>query len=79
MACGTPVIAYRRGSMTEVLDEGVSGYLVGGIDDAVAAVADAVRLDRRAVHEIAARRFGVDRMVAQYLVAYESLLGSSDS
>lgn len=74
MACGTPVIAYRRGSMSEVVDEGITGYLVHDVDSAVAAVANAVSLDRAAVHARAAVRFGVQRMVDEYLLAYEMLL-----
>ena len=79
MACGTPVIAYRRGSMPEVVDEGVTGYLVADVDSAVDAVAAAVRLDRSQVHARAAARFGVARMVEEYLRAYESVLSSASS
>jgi glycosyltransferase involved in cell wall biosynthesis len=74
MACGTPVIAYRRGSMPEVVDEGVTGFLVHDIASAVDAIDAAVHLDRAAVHERAAQRFGVDRMVDDYLRAYERIL-----
>lgn len=74
MLCGTPVVAYRRGSMVEVVDEGVSGYLA---DDAVGAagrVADAEALDRRGVRQRALRRFSVDAMVDGYLAVYDRLL-----
>jgi len=74
MACGTPVVAYRRGSMAEVVDEGVTGYLAHDIESAVAAVRAAVRLDRAAVHARAVARFGADRMVEDYLRAYEAQL-----
>jgi glycosyltransferase involved in cell wall biosynthesis len=75
MICGTPVIAYRRGSMPEVVDEGVTGYLVGGVDQAVAAV-DAVRaIDRAGCRAHARRRFGAKRMVADYVTVYEQLIG----
>jgi glycosyltransferase involved in cell wall biosynthesis len=76
MACGTPVVAYRRGSMPEVVDEGVTGFLAGDVSEAVAAVERAVRLDRAAVHERAASRFGVDRMVTEYLRVYERILAA---
>ncbi len=77
MACGTPVVAYRRGSMPEVVDEGVTGFLVSDVDSAVAAIELAVGLDRGAVSAHAAARFGADRMVADYLRVYETILGNT--
>jgi glycosyltransferase involved in cell wall biosynthesis len=77
MACGTPVVAYRRGSMAEVVDEGVTGYLAHDVSSAVAAVERAVRLDRAAVHSRAVLRFGVDRMVEEYLRTYAEVLARS--
>lgn len=74
MVCGTPVVAYRRGSMPEVVDEGVTGYLAHDIDSAVDAVRAAARLDRAAVHARALARFSADRMVEDYLRVYEMLL-----
>lgn len=74
MVCGTPVVAYRRGSMPEVVDEGVTGYLVDGVEPAVAAVAAATRLDRSRVAGRARERFSADRMVDDYLRVYEQLL-----
>ena len=79
MACGTPVVAYRRGSMAEVVDEGVTGYLAHDVASSVEAVRAAVRLDRAAVHARAAARFGVDRMVEDYLRTYEALLMSAST
>lgn len=79
MACGTPVVAYRRGSMTEVIDEGVSGYLSHDVGSAVDAVSAAIGLDRAAVRARAVVRFGVDRMVEHYLRSYELLLSSARS
>jgi glycosyltransferase involved in cell wall biosynthesis len=77
MACGTPVIAYRRGSMPEVVDEGVTGFLVHDIDSAVAAIEKAIALDRNAVSARAASRFGADRMVDDYLRVYNTILHPS--
>lgn len=74
MACGTPVVAYRLGSMAEVVDEGVTGYLVDDAVSAVAAVPRAVELDRLAVRARAADRFGVARMVDAYLRVYQNVL-----
>lgn len=75
MACGTPVVAVRRGSMPELVGEGRSGFLVTGIDEAVGAVSRAGALDRAAVRHWAVTRFGRDRMVDDYLDAYRRLLG----
>lgn len=75
MACGTPVVAYQRGSMPEIIDEGVTGFVVDGIPAAVAAVDRAAALDRTAVAGRARARFDVERMVDGYLAVYESLLG----
>ncbi len=74
MACGTPVVAYRRGSMPEVVDEGVTGFLAGDVADAASAVDRAARLDRSLVHARAGERFGVDRMVTDYLAVYEAVM-----
>ncbi|MDP9027800.1 MAG: glycosyltransferase family 4 protein [Actinomycetota bacterium] len=80
MACGTPVVAYRRGSMPELIDEGVTGFVVDGLGDAVAAVDRAASLDRSAVRTVAERRFGVDRMVDEYLAIYRRLVaGTGDA
>ena len=75
MACGTPVIAYRRGSMAEIIDEGVTGFAVGSLSEAVAAVERVGLLDRAAVRATARRRFAVDRMVDEYLAVYAGVLG----
>jgi glycosyltransferase involved in cell wall biosynthesis len=74
MAAGTPVVAYARGSMPEVVDEGVTGFLVEDAAAAVAAVDRAIRLDRTTVRRTAEARFSADRMVADYVAVYESLL-----
>jgi glycosyltransferase involved in cell wall biosynthesis len=79
MACGTPVIAYRRGSMAEVIDEGVTGYLAAGAESAAAAVPAAAALERAAVRARAAVRFGADRMVEDYLRVYDALLRSAST
>jgi glycosyltransferase involved in cell wall biosynthesis len=75
MACGTPVVAYRRGSMSEVVDEGVTGYLVDDVETAVAMIPAAARLDRAGVHAQARKRFGADRMVDAYLDVYREVIG----
>ncbi len=77
MASGTPVVAYRRGSMTEVIDEGVTGFVVSDATEAAKAVEQAAALDRTAVRRQAELRFGVDRMADQYLDVYRSLTRST--
>lgn len=74
MACGTPVIANRRGSMPEIIEDGKNGFLVAGIDEAVAAVSGAGRLDRSAIRASVEHRFAVDRMVDEYASLYRRLL-----
>ncbi len=76
MACGTPVVAYDRGSMGELIADGVTGRLVGDVDGAVAAVAQVGAFDRSAIRAIAVERFGVGRMVAEYAALYERVLGA---
>jgi glycosyltransferase involved in cell wall biosynthesis len=75
MICGTPVVAYRKGSMSEVVDEGVTGRLVDDVDRAVTAVAGIAELDRAACRARARTRFGADRMVDDYLAIYRELVG----
>jgi glycosyltransferase involved in cell wall biosynthesis len=74
MACGTPVIAFRGGSVPEVVDEGRSGFVVESVEAAVAAVERLPTLSRRTVRETFERRFTVSSMVAGYVAIYRSLL-----
>ena len=79
MACGTPVIASTRGSMPELVDQGVTGYLVDDDDDeTVRAVAEAARLDRAAIRATAIRRFDTRRMIDEYVATYRAVLAGRD-
>ena len=75
MACGTPVIAYNRGSMPELIVDGVNGFLVDTLDEAVAAVDRAGALDRAAVRDSVVQRFSVERMADDYIALYRRILG----
>ncbi len=77
MACGTPVIAYRSGSVPEVIDEGVTGFIVDDIDSAVAAVGRLDGFDRAACRTRFEERFTVERMAHDYLKVYERLIGAA--
>jgi len=74
MACGTPVIAYSFGSVPEIVRDGVSGYLVSDIDEAVAAIGQLKNLDRRAVRQHFELNFTDDRMAQNYLSIYNKLI-----
>ncbi len=70
MANGTPVIAFRRGSVSEIVDDGVTGFIVDSVDEAVAAVPLAKTLDRGAIRRRFEERFSVERMAQDYLALY---------
>ncbi len=74
MACGTPVIAFNRGSVPEVIDHGVTGFIVPDEAAAIAAVGSIDKLDRRAVRATFDRRFTARRMAEDYLDVYEDLI-----
>ena len=75
MACGTPVIAFRCGSVPEVIDNGISGILVDSVTEAAENVEWALRLDRRMVRATFERRFTAERMARDYLDIYRNLPG----
>jgi glycosyltransferase involved in cell wall biosynthesis len=77
MACGTPVIAYRSGSVPEVVEDGVTGFIVENEEQAVRAVGDLGRLDRRKVRARFEERFSADRMAREYESAYRGLISAA--
>jgi glycosyltransferase involved in cell wall biosynthesis len=78
MACGTPVIAYRAGSVPEIIDDGVTGFIVDSEDEAVAAVKNLGQLGRRRVRARFENRFTSRRMAQAYEGVYRSLVQSGD-
>ena len=77
MACGTPVVAFRCGSVPEVMRDGVSGYVVDSIDAAVTATARAVELPRDGVRAYFEERFAAPRMAEDYVSIYEEMIESA--
>jgi glycosyltransferase involved in cell wall biosynthesis len=75
MACGTPVIAFRAGSVPEVIDDGVTGFVVDSEAEAIDAIGRLDELDRRKVRARFEERFTSSRMAHEYLRAYETLVG----
>ena len=74
MANGTPVIAFGRGSVPEIIEDGVTGFIVDDVDAAAAAVPLAKHLDRRAIRKHFEERFTAERMARDYLMLYQQVL-----
>jgi glycosyltransferase involved in cell wall biosynthesis len=73
MACGTPILAFRCGSVPEVIEDGVTGAIVGCMEEAIAAVPNVITLDRKKVRQRFDQRFSATRMAQDYLGLYRSL------
>lgn len=77
MACGTPVVAHRRGSVGEVVDQGITGFHSASMDALPELVGEAMKLDRREVRRHAESRFGYRSMVSEYESLYRSIIESA--
>jgi glycosyltransferase involved in cell wall biosynthesis len=77
MACGTPVIAFDRGSMPELIENGKSGFLVNNVDEAIENVARIKEIDRAYCRRRVERHFTIDRMIDAYVNVYETILEMS--
>jgi Glycosyl transferases group 1 len=73
MACGTPVIAFRSGSVPEVVDQGITGFVVSDEEEAIQAIARLGELDRRRIRAQFEKRFTSRRMAEEYLNHYAAL------
>jgi glycosyltransferase involved in cell wall biosynthesis len=79
MACGTPVLAFRCGSVPEVIDEGISGHIVDTVEEAIEALPRVLALDRRLVRQRFEERFSATHMAKNYVRVYRTLLREADS
>ena len=77
MACGTPVIAYRNGSVPEVLEDGKTGFIVNGMEAAIAAVGRVREISREQCRRVFEERFSAQRMARDYVRVYESIVAQS--
>jgi len=76
MACGTPVIAFSKGAMPELIENGKSGFLVNNVDEAIETVARIKEIDRAYCRRHVERHFTADRMINEYIQVYEMILDS---
>ena len=74
MACGTPVAALDRGAVREVVDDGVTGIVFSDLEEMANGLDRVFSLDRRRVREQAVARFGINRMVDEYIAVYQRLV-----
>ena len=79
MACGTPVAALDRGAVREVVDDGVTGLVFDNLEDMVNGLPRVFDLDRHRVRKQAVTRFGVERMVDEYLRVYRRLVAAHEA
>jgi glycosyltransferase involved in cell wall biosynthesis len=76
MACGTPVLAFRRGSVAEIVEDGITGTIVDSMEQAIAALPAVIALDRKKVRQRFEQRFSATRMAKDYVAIYRSLLAT---
>ncbi len=74
MFCGTPVIAYKRGSMPELINNNVSGFLVNNIDEAVESVKNISSINRKSCYDYATEKFSYEKMIDKYIEVYKQIL-----
>ena len=74
LACGTPVLAYRRGSIPEIIEDRGTGFVCEGLDEMTAAIQRIPEIDRRRCRWTFEQRFSVERMAQDYLRVYERAL-----
>ena len=77
MSCGTPVIAFKNGSVPEVLDDGVTGFIVESVEEAIAAVAKLPKLSRAVIRQVFEKKFTACRMAKDYVKLYQSVVNAN--
>jgi glycosyltransferase involved in cell wall biosynthesis len=78
LACGVPVVAYRGGSVTEIIEDGVTGFVVDDLEDAIRATKRVDQLSRRVCRQTFERRFSASRMASDYLELYRLAVHRAD-
>jgi len=74
MACGTPVVAFNKGSMPELIEHGKTGFIVSDVEEAVSVLKQIPEIDRKSCRKAVEQRFTVDRMVDNYIKVYEKII-----
>lgn len=74
MACGTPVVAFNKGSMPELIENGKNGFIVENVEEAVAALGKISEIDRQCCRRTVEERFSVERMVDDYIKVYQQII-----
>ena len=77
MACGTPVVAFNKGSMPELIDSGENGFIVENVEEAVVALAKIPQIDRQKCRSTVEEKFSVDRMVEDYIKVYQKIVSDN--
>jgi glycosyltransferase involved in cell wall biosynthesis len=77
-ACGTPVVAFSKGSMPEIIENGANGFLVSDVDSAAEAVRSLAAISRRQCRQIVEERFSRERMVDDYISVYHKIIGKKN-
>ncbi|MDO9537617.1 MAG: glycosyltransferase family 4 protein [Thermoplasmata archaeon] len=77
-ACGTPVVAFNKGSMPEIISDGENGFLVNDVSSAADAISNLKTISRQRCRAIVEERFSQDKMVEKYLAVYRQIIGKND-
>lgn len=78
MACGTPVVAFNKGSMPELIEQGKNGFLVKNVKEAVKSLGNIPKIDRQCCRDIVEQKFSVERMVNDYIKVYQQIIGKKN-